>query len=157
MVVYDLSCPLEHRFEGWFTSASSFESQRLEGHLVCPFCQSHDISKRPSAPYLREDTSPEARPSYPNPSRAGAPPAAPVMIVSGQLVHALRHYIVQQVLAHTDDVGAQFVDTVRDMHYGAQEARSVRGVASPEDLQDLHEEGIEVMVLGISEDSTPPH
>ncbi len=155
MVVYDLSCPLEHHFEGWFASASSFESQRQEGHLVCPFCQSRDISKRPSAPYLREDT--HDHPHMSHPGREMLVPSSPVMMVSGQLVNTLRHFILQQVLSHTEDVGEQFVATVRDMHYGDQEPRNVRGMASQDEVQELHEEGIEVMVLGISEESTPRH
>lgn len=92
-----------------------------------------------------------------HPRHSGPPQTAPVMMVSGQLVNALRQYIVQQVLSHTEDVGEQFVETVRDMHYGDQEPRNVRGMASQDDLQELHEEGIEVMVLGISEESTPHH
>ncbi len=155
MVVYDLSCPLEHHFEGWFASASSFEDQRQEGHLVCPFCQSRDISKRPSAPYLREDSHEPQRLSHPGRKLASSSP--PVMMVSGQLVNMLRHYIVQQVLSQTEDVGERFVETVREMHYGDQEPRNVRGMASQDDVQELHEEGIEVMVLGISEGPTPHH
>lgn len=155
MVVYDLFCPLEHRFEGWFASASSYESQRQEGHVVCPFCHSRDISKLPSAPYLREDSDYSRR--HVTPTQGNAAHATPVMMVAGQLIHALRHYIVEQVLSQTEDVGDQFVETVREIHYGDLEPRNVRGVASQHDLQDLHEEGIDVMVLGIPDGLDPRH
>ena len=139
MVVYDLACPLEHRFEGWFESAASYETQRERGHLSCPLCNSKEITRLPSAPYLRG---------------AGEHSAAegeqqPMMMVAGELVSALRRQVIQQVLALTEDVGEDFSDVVRDMHYGESESRNVRGVATPEALEELHEEGIDVLVFGM--------
>ncbi|MDE2344742.1 MAG: DUF1178 family protein [Betaproteobacteria bacterium] len=139
MVVYDLACPLEHRFEGWFESAASFEAQREGGHVSCPLCNSKEITRLPSAPYLRGAAQPAAEESG----------GQPMMMVAGNLVATLRRQVVQQVLAMTEDVGEDFPDVVRDMHYGEAETRNVRGVASPEALEELHEEGIDVMVLGI--------
>ncbi len=140
MVVYDLACPLEHRFEGWFESASSFESQREEGHVSCPLCHSREITRLPSAPYLRGKT--EAATSKERTQQ-------PMMMVAGQLVSALRQQVVQHVLAHTEDVGEAFAEVAREIHYGEAWARSIRGVATQQELQELHEEGVDVMVLGI--------
>src|SRR5690606_33177048 len=72
--VFDLQCEQGHVFEAWFGSADSYESQRERKLLACPVCDSHNISKKLSAPrlnvsHLREDAS--AR------SQAMAPAAAP--------------------------------------------------------------------------------
>ncbi|MDE1990126.1 MAG: DUF1178 family protein [Betaproteobacteria bacterium] len=139
MVVYDLACPLEHRFEGWFESAASYEAQREGGHVSCPLCNSKEITRLPSAPYLRGAVQPSAADGS----------EQPMMMVAGNLVATLRRQVVQQVLAMTEDVGEEFSDVVRDMHYGETATRNVRGVASAEALEELHDEGIDVMVLGI--------
>ena len=48
MIVYDLICTHEHRFEGWFASADDFARQS-EGTLVrCPICDDAVIERRPS-------------------------------------------------------------------------------------------------------------
>lgn len=139
MVVYDLACPLEHHFEGWFESAATYEAQREGGHVSCPLCNSKEITRLPSAPYLRGAGD----------SSATDGERQPMMMVAGDLVAALRRQVVQQVLALTEDVGDAFPDIVRDMHYGDTEARNVRGVATPEALEKLYEEGIDVMVLAM--------
>ena len=42
-----------------------------------------------------------------------------------------------------DNVGGKFPEEARKMHYGEIEHRSIYGVASPEEAQDLSEEGID--------------
>ena len=49
MIVYELVCTQQHRFEGWFASAEDFERQRKCGMLSCPVCADPDIAKLPSA------------------------------------------------------------------------------------------------------------
>jgi hypothetical protein len=51
------------------------------------------------------------------------------------------------VIANTEDVGTRFADEARRMHYGEQEARSIRGQASMRETVELLEEGIEVVPL----------
>ena len=55
--------------------------------------------------------------------------------------------MVQHVMAHTEDVGAQFADEARKMHYGEAEERGIRGQVSAQETQALLEEGISVMPL----------
>ena len=140
MVVYDLACPREHRFEGWFESASSFESQREDGHVSCPLCNSREITRLPSAPYVRGRTETVA---------ASEEMQEPMMMVAGDLVNALRQQVVQHILANTEDVGEGFAEAAREVHYGDAPVRNIRGVATQEELQELHDEGVDVMVLGM--------
>jgi hypothetical protein len=54
---------------------------------------------------------------------------------------------VKQVLTNTEDVGDAFVEQARRMHYGETPERAIRGSASPQQAQELAEEGIEVLPL----------
>ncbi len=57
--------------------------------------------------------------------------------------------MIQQVIANTDDVGHQFADEARKMHYGETQERNIRGQVSAEESMELLEEGIPVMPLMI--------
>jgi len=59
--------------------------------------------------------------------------------------------MVKHVIANTEDVGQNFADEARKMHYGESEERHIRGQASMEETQDLLEEGIEVLPLPMPE------
>lgn len=56
---------------------------------------------------------------------------------------------VKHALANTEDVGRNFAEEARRMHYGETEERGIRGVTSTEEAQSLREEGIDVMALPI--------
>lgn len=49
MIVYNLGCTNEHRFEGWFASADEFERQQHDKLLNCPLCGSDNIARLPHA------------------------------------------------------------------------------------------------------------
>lgn len=45
MIIFDLVCELEHRFEGWFQKPADFDMQLLNGQLTCPICGVNEILK----------------------------------------------------------------------------------------------------------------
>ena len=49
MVIYDLICKKEHRFEGWFQSAEGYEEQIANKQVSCPVCGSTKVVKLPHA------------------------------------------------------------------------------------------------------------
>ena len=49
MIVYDLACAHEHRFEGWFASADDYARQNAQTLIRCPICDDAAIERRPSA------------------------------------------------------------------------------------------------------------
>ena len=59
--------------------------------------------------------------------------------------------MAQRVLAKTDDVGDQFAEEARKMHYGESAERGIRGKASRADTESLIDEGIAVMPLELPE------
>ena len=55
--------------------------------------------------------------------------------------------MVRHVVANIEDVGHSFPEEVRKMHYGEAVQRNIRGHATPEETEELIDEGIAVMPL----------
>lgn len=169
MKVLDLQCSHSHVFEGWFGSEEDFQSQLARGLLTCPMCGDASVSKKLSAPRLnlhtargeRDAVQAERAASDSTTSDASdgtdavvTKPAAPVLpslqdvanLEPAQLQAALLK-MVRHVVANTEDVGDSFPEEARKMHYGETEARNIRGHATPEETEELMEEGIAVMPL----------
>lgn len=162
MKVLDLKCAQQHVFEGWFGSEVDFQGQLAKGQVACPLCGSADIQKQLSAPRLNLGAQPPAEaaassnadPAAPQ-AAGGSPTATQATDPAGQADNALQalqaNYLqhVRKVMAHTEDVGADFAEVARQMHYGETEERNIRGQTTPAEAVALLEEGIPVMPLPI--------
>jgi len=151
MKVLDLQCQHHHSFEGWFASEDDFQSQNARSLVECPFCADHAITKMLSAPRLNlsgasspdnSDTAGELVPT----STVPETPASTSALMSPEVQQAWMR-MVQHVLTHTEDVGGQFAEEARKMHYGETPERAIRGQVSREETSALLEEGIQVMPL----------
>jgi hypothetical protein len=167
MKVLNLRCAHDHRFEGWFSHENDLAQQTQSGLLTCPLCGDDQIQRLPSAPRLNlgatapvQETSVsrgDADPSSPaaannGSTRAVADAAVPSTALPGASGHGLQALwlqAVQHVMATTTDVGERFPEEARRIHYGEEPHRPIRGQASKEEVQALHEEGIELMSLPI--------
>ena len=149
MKVLNLQCQHQHVFEGWFASEDDYQSQRSTQLVQCPLCGDDQISKMLSAPRLnlstsRSDASTELVSAE---VHAVCVPALSAPAVMPPEMQAAWLKMVQHVMAHTEDVGSQFADEARKMHYGEAEERGIRGQVSAQETQALLEEGISVMPL----------
>jgi len=161
MKVLDLHCQNHHAFEGWFASEGDYRSQVEGGLLECPMCGDKTITRLPSAPRINMggrgrslDEVSASSASEGDSSAGAAVPAAsaggvPPVVAKAAVLQTLWLKTVQQVLAHTDDVGDRFAEEARRMHYGEAEERAIRGHATAEDAEALREEGIEVLALRV--------
>jgi len=139
MIVLNLLCEQGHRFEGWFASGEAFRDQ-CEGHLVhCPECQTSAISQLPSAPHLVRGGAVEPAADVPQPA-AGAHGIA-------QLQRELA-----KIARQAENVGAQFPEEARRIHYDEAPARTIRGVASLDETLELLDEGIFVLPAPVPPD-----
>ena len=136
MIIYDLRCANEHRFEGWFRSATDFEAQ-INRHLVsCPHCDSQDVRRVPSAIAIGRHG-----PAKTDGSREMATSPA-----GTQIIAAYRE-LVRTLIANSDDVGDRFAEEARKIHYDGAPDRSIHGTATQDDLSSLADEGIPVIGL----------
>jgi hypothetical protein len=145
--VLDLQCDFGHRFEGWFSSEQDFISQKESGALTCPLCGETRISKRLSAPRLNLGApQPEVQPNSQQP-RVNDCDAS----VQNAWVEMGR-----RLIANTDDVGSQFAEEARRIHYGEAPKRGIRGQATLDETHSLIDEGVPVLPLSIPDSLKQP-
>lgn len=138
MIVFDLCCGHDHRFEGWFGSSDDFSSQQARGLVTCPQCGSSDIAKAPMAPAVAKKGSQRAEPKA---VAGGAmPPEAVAMLDKLARMQA-------DALKSSTWVGTEFADHSRQMHYGERAEAAIHGRASPDEARALLDEGINVTPL----------
>ena len=144
MIVYNLGCANDHRFEGWFSSPDDFEQQTKSNLLNCPLCGNNRIERMPHASYVSTG-SVERQVEAPQPG-TGLPHQ--YANVGANLLANL----IDQVLEKTEDVGRAFPEEARKIHYREAPERHIRGNATVKEVKALLDEGIEVVALPI-----PPH
>ena len=143
MLVLNLACEAGHSFEGWFASASDFDSQQQRGLLSCPLCNSAQVRKMPSAPRLNLGAEPSASAAASTSTSTSAPTPTPIDL-QRQVLQAVR-----TMMANTEDVGDRFATEARRIHYGEAEERGIRGRATPDEARELADEGIDVVALSV--------
>ena len=143
MKVLDLQCAGQHGFEGWFGSEDDFTSQLARGLVTCPMCGDTTISKKLSAPRLNL--------GHHAKSAVAQQPAQDVVASNDTQVALQAAWLgmARRILASTDDVGEQFAEEARKIHYGEVPRRGIRGKASAAESEALVDEGIEVMQLAL--------
>jgi hypothetical protein len=137
MKVFRLRCASGHDFEGWFASGEEFDRQQAAGEVGCPLCDDREVTRLPSAPYVN--------------TGARSPGSAPVATVGGtaassdlaKALATLKAYVV----ANTQNVGRQFPEVARRIHYGEEDPRGIRGRVTPQEAAELLDEGIEAVAL----------
>ncbi len=143
MIVFNLSCRHGHEFDGWFRSADDFQRQLNSVMVECPHCGDTHISKRLSAPRLNMGAT-DLVPASPHVS-------GPQEVMPASMMPGLQEHMLQQfkafVRANTENVGKQFAETARRMHYGEEGHRNIRGRVSPDEVVSLSEEGIDTVSL----------
>jgi hypothetical protein len=143
MIIYDLSCDNDHKFEGWFRSADDFERQ-LETHLIaCPQCDSHAVRRIPSAVAI----SSHAISNEANSSGAVSTGASTALMPVGVQAMALYRQLVQTIVANSEDVGQSFAEEARRIHYNEAPERAIRGQATADECEALRDEGIQILNL----------
>ncbi|WP_310621806.1 DUF1178 family protein [Flexibacterium corallicola] len=177
MINYSLCCDNGHEFDGWFRNSSDFDRQLAMELVTCPVCDSSVVTKRLMAPnvstsrtktkaqkeqQLRTQAEKAAVDAVKPPSPAPASPASGQEVVTQavhqpkisnevkekahEMVEALREFR-KQATRNSEDVGKNFAEEARKMHYGESEKRNIHGSSSVDDAKDLIEEGIDVVPL----------
>jgi hypothetical protein len=168
MIKYSLRCDHGHAFDSWFQDSASFDKQAKRGLVSCPMCDSVKVEKSIMAPQIpRKGRTTEQRAGEEKVQRAAArqkkaegataPAAVPVttpaaepllMAQEKELLSKLKE-LRDHIKANADNVGDQFPEQARKMHYGEIEHRPIYGDASPTEAKALIEEGVEVMPMPV--------
>ena len=140
MIVFDLGCENSHRFEGWFASNEDFERQVGRKLVNCPLRGNANISRLPHATHIRSGAKARA---------AHAPSTALTSQQYANVGGELLTKLVEHIVENTEDVGAEFPEEARKIHYRESPERRIRGTASNDEVEALKDEGIEVVALPI--------
>ena len=132
MIRYALSCDKGHAFESWFGDSAAFEAQRDRGLVECPICSSVKVDRQIMAPAIS--------------SRSEAIQSVAMSGPDREMRDMLRAF-KRHVLANSEDVGPQFAEEARKIHFGEVDSRAIRGEATPADVKALREEGVEIAPL----------
>ena len=163
MKVLDLQCAQGHGFEGWFGSEEDFQSQQARALVQCPLCGDASISKKLSAPRLNlsrasaTESSDRAERSEGSaqPERADrSEQSDKALAVAGpQDAEMAKRWmeIGRHLMANTTDVGQNFAEEARKIHYGEAPERGIRGQTSAREARELIEEGIGVLPFALPE------
>ena len=143
MIRYALVCEHGHSFESWFRDSVAYDVQANRGMLSCPHCGSGTIEKQIMAPALNGVDRADVLPAV-----MEGQISADKSLKTRQMLRAFRALVE----ANTENVGPQFAEEARKIHYGEVEERAIRGEASPAQVEALREEGVEISALPILPD-----
>jgi hypothetical protein len=127
VIIYDLKCEKGHRFEGWFKDQQNWILQNSQKLVSCPVCNSSNIEMIPSSiTILGKDSRVAGKLKEKEFSPAGA-------------LKMLHQYIDKNF----EDVGDKFAEIALKIHYGNEEKRNIKGTSTPQEEENLKEEGVQ--------------
>ena len=128
MIVFELRCRKDHRFEGWFDNIDDLESQLARAQIACPCCGEINIERVLSPVSIRKKTWPtdDFKSAY-------------------KAWQSLCRYVHENF----EDVGHNFANEALKLHYGHGEERSIRGVTTKSEEDMLKEEGVPFVKIPI--------
>lgn len=139
MIRFSLKCQKSHEFEAWFQNSVAFEEQSVNQKVVCPRCGSTKVTKALMAPGIATSRSKQRQTESAN-SRQMA------KLLDSKYREAVKN-IRQHIMKHSEYVGDRFASEARKIHYGEETERGIHGEATREDVEDLVEEGIDVIPI----------
>ena len=130
MIKYNLICECRKTFESWFSSSTEYDSLKRKKIIRCIHCNSTEIKKTIMSPNLLSKSN-----KITNKTKLGKK-------IKKQLVE-IRKYIEK----NCEDVGSNFPQEARNIHYDKKTSKGIYGKATPEETEELLEEGIDVATI----------
>lgn len=126
MIIYDIKCENDHKFEGWFKDRQAWIEQNAQRLICCPVCNSSTVEIVPSSITIMGKDAKIA-------ARKDDTDIAPQQ--------ALR--MLQQFIDHNfEDVGNRFAEVALKIHAGDEEKRNIKGTTTPQEETALKEQGV---------------
>ena len=133
MIKYILKCHNEHEFESWFSNSDEFEKLNNKNLLECIYCSSKNIKKSIMAPMVSSSRNENENFEIINKD-----------FKKEKNKHLkLRKYIEKNF----DYVGKDFSKKVREVYYDKKSKQAIYGTTTPEEREELSEEGIDLLSI----------
>ena len=130
MIKYNLICNCGKTFESWFSSSIAFDSLNKRKLIRCIYCESSKVKKTVMAPSLTSKSNKISKKTKLEKN------------IKKQLID-FRKFIEKNCI----DVGDNFPQEARNIHYDKKTSKGIYGKATPEETEELLEEGIEVNTI----------
>lgn len=146
MILYDLVCHKEHKFESWFRNSSAAQKLMKAGQVTCPDCGSTKVTKAMQAPRITPSKKKGKAPSVPAVAKTEAKAPAEMTQAMEKMTEAFNE-LRKTIEKNFEHVGDKFPEEARKIHYGEAPERGIYGEATAKEAQELTEEGIDVYAL----------
>tara|TARA_Y100000741_G_scaffold336508_1_gene295140 strand:+ start:44 stop:466 length:423 start_codon:yes stop_codon:yes gene_type:complete len=133
MIKYNLKCKNDHEFESWFSNSQEFEKLNQRGLLECIYCSSKKICKSIMSPMI----------SYSKKNEGHLELIDKEFKNEKNKLIKLRKYIEKNF----EYVGEDFSRKVREVYYDKKNNKSIYGIATPKEREELAEEGIDLLSI----------
>ena len=133
MIIYDLKCKKNHKFEGWFKDRTAFEDQKKQNLITCPVCGETGAEIVPSTLAImgRDLKASEKRQTK--------------ELTPMKAMQLFNDYLEKNF----DDVGETFTEVAMKIHRGEEAARNIKGTTTHQEEEMLREEGIQFLKIPI--------
>ena len=132
MIKYNLKCKHKHEFESWFLDSKEFEKLKSKKMIECIFCKTKSIEKSIMAPsVLSQEQKQKNQKSIKY-----------IKKIQKDLLK-IRNFVEKNF----EYVGNNFPREVRNVYYDKRKNKNIYGKATPEETQELEEEGIELATI----------
>ena len=128
MILFDLDCDNKHQFEAWFPSSSKYDEQRKKKLINCPYCNSDNVKKSLMAPNLNVISKSKDKKDN--------------TIKNKKSLETKIKKFKNLIEKNTEDVGKNFAEEARKIHYGERDIKAIRGETTKKEAKELLEEGI---------------
>jgi hypothetical protein len=134
LIIFDLKCENDHKFDGWFKNREAFAEQKSQNLITCPICNSPGIDIIPSSlTILGKD------------SRAASKSGGNAELSPIKALQTLYQYIDKNF----EDVGNKFAEVALKIHFGDEEKRNIKGTTTPQEDDSLREEGVQFIKIPV--------
>mgnify|MGYP001359893629 FL=1 len=133
MIKYNLKCHNDHEFESWFSNSKEYDNLNKKGLLECIFCSSKKINKSIMSPTIFNSKEKNKRIEAINENFKDK---------KNKLLN-LRKYIEKNF----DYVGNDFSKKVREVYYDKKSKKSIYGITTTQEREELVEEGIDLISI----------
>ena len=141
-----LNCSNKKEFDAWFQNIGAFEYQQSKGLVTCPICGSDNIIKLLTTPFLRTDNTNVSKKleHEKNIDKKKILPTSDFKYNKNDINSVLRA-IKKEIKKNSEYVGNNFVKEARKMKEGKIEEKSIYGHGSKVEIEELKDEGIDVI------------
>ena len=153
MIKYSLICKSQYCakqnfFDGWFQNIEAYQDQKSKGLILCPLCGSNDVIKSLTTPSFRLSKVKSSEIEVEQEQVDDKNLKNPIKLNDKMNdISILLRAMKKEIKKNSEFVGDNFVKEVRSMKTGETKERSIYGNGTQKDIEELKEEGVNVLSI----------